>query len=33
MFESSFEWVSERDIFPDGAMGSGDYDKAVVLLP
>jgi hypothetical protein len=33
MFEESFEWVSSRDIFPDGNMGSGDYDKSVVLVP
>jgi hypothetical protein len=33
MFEDSFEWVSARDIFPDGNMGSGDYDKSVILLP
>jgi len=33
MFEESFEWVSARDIFPEGNMGAGDYDRAVVLLP
>ena len=33
MFDSSQEWISARDIFPEGAMGSGDYDKSVVLLP
>jgi hypothetical protein len=33
MFESSFEWVAARDIFPDGNMGSGDYEKSVILLP
>jgi len=33
MFEDSFEWVAARDIFPDGNMGAGDYEKAVVLLP
>ena len=33
MFEESFEWVTTHDIFPDGNMGSGDYDKSVVLLP
>jgi len=32
MFEESFEWVAARDIFPDGNMGSGDYDKAVVMF-
>ena len=33
MFESSFEWISERDIFPEGNMGSGDYDQSVILVP
>ena len=33
MFQSSFEWVAARDIFEGGDMGSGDYDKSVVLLP
>jgi len=31
-FEESFRWISERHIFPDGAMGSGDYDRAVITL-
>ncbi len=33
MFETSFEWVAARELFPEGNMGAGDYDKAVVLLP
>ena len=33
MFESSQEWISTRDIFPDGDMGSRDYEKSVILLP
>ncbi len=33
MFADSFEWVSERGIFPDGNMGSGRYEDAVILLP
>ena len=33
MFETSFEWVSERNIFPDGNMGSGRYEDSVILLP
>ena len=32
MFESAFEWVSERGIF-EGAMGSGNYSESVILLP
>jgi ABC-type nitrate/sulfonate/bicarbonate transport system substrate-binding protein len=33
MFEESFEWVTAHDIFPEGNMGAGDYEKSVVLLP
>ena len=33
MFESSQAWISARDIFPDGEMGSGDYDRSVILVP
>ena len=33
MFEQSFEWVAARDIFEGSDMGSGDYDKSVILLP
>jgi ABC-type nitrate/sulfonate/bicarbonate transport system substrate-binding protein len=33
MFEDSFEWVTAHDIFPEGNMGAGDYEKSVVLLP
>ena len=32
MFEESFEWVAARDLFPEGNMGSGDYDASVVLV-
>ena len=31
MFEESFRWIAERDIFPDG-MGSGEYENAVISL-
>ena len=33
MFQDSFEWVKARDIFEGSDMGSGDYDKSVVLIP
>ena len=33
MFEASFEWVTERNIFPEGNMGSGRYEDSVILLP
>ena len=32
VFEESFEWIAERNIFPEGTMGSGDYEKSVVTL-
>ena len=32
MFEESFRWIAERGIFPDGQMGSGHYESAVVTL-
>jgi len=33
MFEDSFEWITQRDIFPQGAMGSGRYEDSVTLPP
>src|SRR5258708_26533678 len=32
VFEESFRWIRERGIFPDGAMGAGKYEDAVVSL-
>ncbi len=32
VFEESFQWIAERNIFPDGTMGSGDYDRSVITL-
>ena len=32
MFEESFRWIAARGIFPDGQMGSGHYESAVVTL-
>jgi len=29
-YEKSFDWIARHEIFADGRMGSGDYDKAVV---
>lgn len=29
VFEDSFAWVQERNIFPEGAMGDGQYDEAI----
>jgi ABC-type nitrate/sulfonate/bicarbonate transport system substrate-binding protein len=30
VFEQSFDWIAQREIFAEGRMGSGDYDKATV---
>jgi ABC-type nitrate/sulfonate/bicarbonate transport system substrate-binding protein len=30
VFEQSFDWIARREIFADGGMGAGDYDKATV---
>jgi hypothetical protein len=30
VFEQSFDWIGRHDIFPDGKMGSGDYDRSTV---
>jgi hypothetical protein len=32
IFEESFKWIAEHNIFPEGAMGSGNYDEAVISL-
>jgi hypothetical protein len=29
-YEQSFKWIARHEIFAEGRMGSGDYDKAVV---
>ena len=32
VFEESFQWIAERNIFPEGGMGAGKYDEAVLSL-
>ncbi len=32
VFDESFEWIAQRRIFPEGGMGAGNYDDAVVSL-
>jgi hypothetical protein len=32
VFEESFRWIAEHNIFPDGGMGPGRYEDAVVSL-
>ena len=33
VFEESFEWIAQHHIFPEGEMGAGKYDQAVLSLP
>ena len=33
VFEESFEWIARHQIFPEGTMGAGKYESAVVSLP
>ncbi|HTR84546.1 MAG TPA: hypothetical protein VMI56_08715, partial [Reyranella sp.] len=30
VYDQSFEWIARHEIFAEGRMGSGDYDKATV---
>lgn len=30
VFEESFDWIAEHKIFPEGRMGSGDFEKASI---
>jgi hypothetical protein len=30
VFEESFEWIAEHNIFAEGGMGSGEYDRSTV---
>jgi hypothetical protein len=32
VFEASQRWIAERHIFPEGGMGAGNYDSAVISL-
>ncbi len=32
VFDKSFEWIAEHNIFPEGTMGSGEYSNACVSL-
>jgi len=32
VFQESQRWIAERGIFPDGNLGSGDYDKSIVSV-
>jgi hypothetical protein len=30
VFEQSFEWIAAHEIFPEGRMGSGEYDRSTI---
>ena len=30
VYDQSFEWIARHEIFAEGGMGAGDYDKATV---
>lgn len=32
VYEESFQWIAEHEIFAEGAMGSGEYERATVSL-
>ena len=32
VYEESFEWIAEHGIFPEGGMGSGQYERATLSL-
>ena len=32
VFEESFHWIEERGIFPEGGMGTGRYEDAIITL-
>jgi ABC-type nitrate/sulfonate/bicarbonate transport system substrate-binding protein len=32
VYDQSFEWIARHEIFAEGGMGAGDYDKATISL-
>ena len=32
VYEQSFRWIAERDIFPEGSMGAGKYEDAIISV-
>jgi hypothetical protein len=32
VFEESFRWIAERNLFPPGSMGAGKYEEAILTL-
>jgi hypothetical protein len=30
VFEQSFDWIAEHEIFAAGRMGSGEYDRSTI---
>jgi ABC-type nitrate/sulfonate/bicarbonate transport system substrate-binding protein len=33
VYEQSFRWIAQHEIFPEGTMGPGDYNQAAISLP
>jgi hypothetical protein len=33
VFEDSFQWIAQHNIFPEGGMGAGCYEEAVISVP
>ena len=33
VFEDSFQWIAQHNIFPEGEMGPGCYEDAVISVP
>ena len=33
IFEQSFKWIKEHNLFPTDRMGHGNYDKSIVTIP
>jgi ABC-type nitrate/sulfonate/bicarbonate transport system substrate-binding protein len=33
VYEQSFRWIAQHEIFPEGTMGPGEYNQAAISLP
>jgi hypothetical protein len=33
VYEDSFQWIAQHNIFPEGEMGAGCYEEAVISCP
>jgi hypothetical protein len=32
VYETSFNWIADHHMFPEGGMGAGQYEKATLSL-